>query len=347
MPAPSNDHNVHLYLSIGQENRIAIYRMCPKSGRLERAGGVELQGAPGALEPGPGNKVLYAAIRSIKSVTALSIDQSTGLLAPIATTPVFDNPVYLAIDRPGRYLLVSSYSGGKVAVYPIRSDGSVGEKETDLVETRKNPHSINFDPSNMNVFVPNTGADCILQFRWDSERGKLIPNEPPLVETAPKTGPRHFCFHPSKNLVYFVNEKGSSVDAFRLEPSTGRLSHFQSLSTLPANYSGQNACADIHMTPSGQYLYASNRGHDSLAAYKVDEVSGRLKAIGHFSTEACPRAFQMDPAGRFLYSAGENSGRLASYRIASASGVLDPLETYEVGKGPSWIEVLSLGGATA
>jgi 6-phosphogluconolactonase len=336
--AAEND-NMIMYVSVGGENRIAIYAFDSASGDLSPSSEFAAGGAPGALCVDPKQQFLYAAIRTSDSVATLAIDPQSGKLTERGRTSVVSNPVYLATDKQGKYLLTSYYAAHKAAVYPIGGDGVVQSTATVVLDTDKNPHSINVDRQNRFVFVPNTGADKVLQFRFDATSGKLTPNTPPEVFLGERTGPRHFFFHPSKPWVYFVNEIGSSVTATRLDPEKGTLEPFQTISTLPSDFSGNNTCAHIEITPDGKYLYASNRGHDSLACYSIEASSGRLTSLGNVATEKTPRAFNLDPSGRFLVAAGQGSGRLASYRVA-ADGKLQPLKTYEVGKGPAWVLIL-------
>ncbi|MCH8829465.1 MAG: beta-propeller fold lactonase family protein, partial [Planctomycetes bacterium] len=193
------------------------------------------------------------------------------------------------------------------------------------------------------VYVPNPGADQILQFRLDGESGKLMPLKPAVVKTEPGTGPRHFFIHPKKPFAYCCNEKGSSVTGFSFDPQTGRLKAFQTLTTLPRGFTANNSNADIEITPDGKFLYASNRGHDSLAMYRIDQQTGRLTALGQVPTEKTPREFNIDPTGRFVYSAGQGSGKMVAYRI-QPSGKLKALKTYTVGRGPAWVLFIELPG---
>jgi 6-phosphogluconolactonase len=330
-----------MYLSIGGENRIALYNVNPATGEIAHQADFAAGGAPGALCVDPKQQLLYAAIRTGDSVATLSIDPQTGKLSERGRTSVVSNPVYLATDKQGKHLLTAYYGAHKVAVYPIGGDGVVQSSATAVLETGKNPHSINIDQNNRFVFVPNTGADKVLQYRFDAASGKLSPNTPAEVHLGEGTGPRHFFFHPAKPWVYFVNEKGSSVTSTRLDSSPGTLEPFQTISTLPSDFSGNNTCAHIEITPDGKFLYASNRGHDSLACYSIDADSGRLTMLGNVATEKTPRAFNLDPSGKLLYAAGQASGKLASYRVQS-DGLLKPLQTYEVGKGPAWVLILKL-----
>src|SRR5262249_50252286 len=146
---------------------------------------------------------------------------------------------------------------------------------------------------NDNVLEPpkdNPGPNVIMQFRFDAQTGNLTPNSPLRVEQAERVGPRHYCFHPTQNVVYFSNEQGCSVTGYRLDSTTGTLSAMQTIATMPEEYSARNTCSQIHLTPSGRFLYVGNRGHNSIAGFTVDP-SGRLTAIGHASTEPVPSAF--------------------------------------------------------
>lgn len=339
-PTPAAERTM-VYISASKDNRILLFELNPQSGALESRGQHELEGAPGAMANDPKRKVLYVGVRSKNSVAALAINPQDGQLKPLGMTSVADNPVYLATDKQGRYLLTAYYGAAKAALYPIKADGTIGGEATSLVTTDKNPHSIQADPSNRFVFVPNTGADKVLQFKFDAATGKITPNSPAELNTGTGTGPRHFWFHPKGNFVYFVNEKGSSVTAGRLDTQSGTLTAFQTIPTLPADFSGKNSCAHIETTPDGKHLYASNRGHDSLAVYSVDAESGKLTSLGQQPTEKTPRAFAIDPSGRYLLAAGQDSNQLATYRIA-ADGRLQPLAVISAGTSPAWVQIVLL-----
>ncbi|MBL8830262.1 MAG: lactonase family protein [Planctomycetaceae bacterium] len=326
-----------VYVSISGENTIQVYQQNPADGALTLAHKVEVGGAPGSLAIGPSKRHLYAAVRSKGNVATLAIDPATGNLKQIGTTAVVADPVYIYTDRAERFLLTSYYGAGSAAIYPLGKDGIVVGDATSIVTTDKNPHSIMIDPSNQFVYVPNTGADKVLQYRFDAMTGKLAANTPAEVLTGPGTGPRHFWFHPTLPIVYFVNEKGSSVTVCDWNRTTGTLAVKQTIPTLPAGSTTKNSCAHIETTPSGKYLYASNRGHDSLAMYTIDPSTGELKSLGQEPTEATPRAFTIDPAGSYVYSAGQGSGKLAAYKLDAATGKLARFATYEVGKSPAWV----------
>ena len=183
----------------------------------------------------------------------------------------------------------------------------------------------------------------ILQFRFDAQTGRLTANSPFRVEPTERLGPRHYCFHPTLELVYFSNEQGCSVTAYRLNHATGTLSAVQTVTTLPDGYTARNTCSQIHLTASGKFLYVANRGHNSIAGFAVDAGTGRLTSIAHVPTEAVPSAFTLDPAGSFVFAAGTVSGHLASYRISAETGVLTPLTRQTVGQRPSAVLTARLG----
>jgi 6-phosphogluconolactonase len=225
--------------------------------------------------------------------------------------------------------------------------------------TATGAHAIQTDPSNRFAFVPhianvndnvleprreNPGPNMILQFKFDAQTGHLAANAPFRVEPAERLGPRHYCFHPARDVVYFSNEQGSSVTFYRLDPASGALSAAQTISTLPDGFSARNTCSQIHLTPSGRFLYVGNRGHNSIAGFAVDPASGHLTAIGQVPTEPVPGAFGLDPDGHFLFAAGTASGRLASYRVDQDSGALTALTTFAVGQRPAAVQAVRLGG---
>jgi 6-phosphogluconolactonase len=284
--------------------------------------------------------------RGIPEIYSYAIDQGTGSLSFIGTVSVESDPCFLSTDRQGKFLLSSYYEGAHVAVHPIGSDGAVRHPAVEWHRTARGAHSIQTDRSNRFAFVPHiagNGPNLILQFRFDDETGHLMLNSPPSVNPQERLGPRHFCFHPNKDILYFSNEQGCSVTAYNFDPAKGTLAPFQTISTLPEGFTGRNTCSKIQIHPSGRFLYAPNRGHNSIAGFRVDEADGRLTSLGQTPSETIPRAFSLDPEGKFLYAAGIESGRLAAYRVNQDTGQLDPLETYPVGKAPMWVLITRLG----
>jgi dipeptidyl aminopeptidase/acylaminoacyl peptidase len=229
----------------------------------------------------------------------------------------------------------------KVTVHEIGKDGALSEKPIQSLATADKAHAIVPDPSNRFVFVPHTGTDVIFQFAFDASKGRLTPNTPAKLLTPKGTGPRHLVFHPSKPIAYVSNEQGSGVTAYALDTKAGTLRPLQTLSTLPKEFRDTNACAEIKVHPSGRFLYVSNRGHDSIAAFALDD-DGRMSVVGQELTEKTPRSFDLDPSGKYLFAAGESSGKLAAYGVDLRTGQLKKLETYEVGKMPWWVLAMDM-----
>ena len=347
-----------LYVCLQDENKIAVFAMNADTGELTPRNPMQAAGGPSVLAISPDRRVLYVGHRIAPGISSFRINHDTGGLVLQGTVPSEHAPTFLAPDRNGRYLLSAYYQGGGATVHPLAADGAVGPAPLDWLVTATGAHAIQTDPSNRFAFVPhiarlndnvleplreNYGPNMISQFKFDPGTGRLTPNTPERVEPAERVGPRHYCFHPTKDLVYFSNEQGCSVTAYLMDSATGTLSAVQTVITLPAGYSARNTCSQIHLTPSGQFLFVGNRGHNSIAGFAVNAESGELTSIGHVPTEAVPSAFCLDPAGQFLVAAGTASGRLASYRINSETGVLTPMATYAAGQRPAAVLATRLG----
>ena len=334
-----------VYLSVADEDKVSIFSMDSEHGKLTFREDVTTPGGPGPLAADPRLEYLYAGIRSTRKLSTFRIDHASGGLSPIDTVSLPSDPCFLTTDRTGRFLLSSYYKAGRAAVHPIGGDGVAGEPTIEWIPTAEKAHSIQTDPSNRFAFVPHTaGPNLIFQFEFNQNTGALKPNAVPRVIPEDGSGPRHFCFHPEKDILYFSNEQGCSVTAYHFDPDAGVLSPFQTIPTLPKDFDGDNVCAQIKITPSGSFLYVSNRGHDSIACFSIDSATGGLTSIGQQPTEKVPRAFNLDPEGNFLFAAGQGSGNLASYRIDPVTGILTPLEIYTVGENPMWVLVLKLRG---
>jgi 6-phosphogluconolactonase len=327
----------YIYVTLSGEDAITCFSLDRKTGRLTRIYTLQVPGGPAPLALDPAKKFLYVGLRSSYQIASFSFDPPTGKLRPIGTIPLDTDPCFLSTDCTGRFLFSSYHRAGIVAVHTIGADGGVATPPLEWLSTAENAHSIQTDPSNRFAFAPHTGPNFIAQFRFDETNGHLTPNSPPTVRPAQTEEPRHFCFHPNKHIVYVSNERGSSVTAYHFDLTTGCLAAFQTISTLPQQYRGENMCAQIRTTPSGQFLYVSNRGHDSIACFSLEASTGQLTAAGHTLTEKIPRAFTLDVEGRFLFAAGRESGNLASYQVNGQTGELIPLEIYPVGKSPMWV----------
>jgi 6-phosphogluconolactonase len=231
-------------------------------------------------------------------------------------------------------VLVANYSSGSVAVLPIQTDGRLGEA-SDWVQHRgssvrprqqgPHAHSITLDPANRLAFAADLGLDKILIYHLDLQDGKLEPHRTPWIEVHAGAGPRHLSFHPNGRYVYVIDELDNTVIAFGYDPARGTLRALQTLSALPVGFDGTSYCADVHLTPSGAFLYGSNRGHDSLAAFAVNEQTGQLTPRGHWPTGGKnPRNFAIDPSGTYLLTANQDTDNVVVFAIEPQSGDLRP-----------------------
>jgi len=333
----------HVYVTVSGEGRIARFSMDRETGALTPRADVELSGRPAPVALHPDRRFLHVARRDAHLITSFRIDGASGDLTEIGTVPSESDPCHMSTDRTGRYLLAAYYLSHKVTVHRIGADGAAIDPPVVRRETAIGAHCFQTDPSNRFAFVPHIAREdapnAIFQFRFDAATGRIEPNDPPRVEQPHWTGPRHYCFHPAKDILYFSNEQGCSVSVYALDTGSGTLSHLQTIATLPDGWEGANKCSQIRTTPDGRFLYAPNRGHDSIAEFAIDPESGLLSALGHAEAEKVPRAFEIDPAGRFLLSAGHDSGRLAVFRIGGDGG-LERIATHDLGAVPMWVTII-------
>lgn len=304
--------------------------------------GVEKPGSSTPLAITPDRRVLIAGIRSrpFQALT-FAIDPKTGQLSQIGSGPLADSMANIAVDRGGKFLFSASYGGNKVALNPLGPNGVVAEPKQ-VIPTGLNAHAFLPSPDNRFAFATNLGSDQVLGFAFDAAAGTLTPNDPPAIKVPEQSGPRHFVFHPGGKFVYLIHELNGDVAAFSYEAKSGAWIEIQRTTALPEGFSGKPWAADIHITPDGRFLYASERTTSTLTAYKVDAASGKLTTIGSVPTEKQPRGFHVDPTGRYLAAVGELSDSMTVYRIDQSSGALAKLKSYPTGKKPNWVEFLSL-----
>jgi len=317
-------------------------------GRLDLASGkLEVEGVaaetlnPSFLALHPSRPLLYAvgemgdpSGKKERGLSAFAIDVKTGKLTLLNQQSSWGSgPCHLTVDRSGRCVLAANYSSGSVACLPIRDDGRLGEATSFLQhqgssvnkERQAGPHahSVNLSADNRFAFVADLGLDKILIYRFDAEGGRLTPNDPPFVASSPGAGPRHFAFHPNGRWAYVIEEISSTVTALGYSPERGTLRPLSTVSTLPEGFAGSNSTAEVQVHPSGKFVYGSNRGHDTIAAFAVDPESGTLRPIGHASTRGkTPRNFAIDPTGTWLLAANQDTDNVAVLRIDPKTGTL-------------------------
>jgi 6-phosphogluconolactonase len=327
----------------GKSEGIYLYRFDPSSGALEYSSKIAGVDNPSFLALHPQGRYLYAANETgdfggqpTGAISSFAIDPATGGLTFLNQQPSHGtDPCHLSVDQTGKFVLAANYSSGSVAVWPILEDGQLGPTSEVIQHhgSSVNPqrqegphaHSITLDPANRYAFVADLGLDKVMIYRLDLNQGKLIPNTQPWAQVKAGAGPRHFDFHPSGKYAYLINEIGSTMTAFAYDEAKGALTELQTLSTLPADFSGRSHCADVHVAPSGKFVYGSNRGHDSIVIFAIDEATGKLTEVGYESTQGqTPRNFAIDPTGAFLLAANQNSDTIVTFRIDSATGRLTP-----------------------
>jgi 6-phosphogluconolactonase len=346
-----------VYISVAGDKRIAVYRIAAADGRLAHVDDCATTGEPGALTTDPGRRYLFAALRSTGELAAFRIEPATGKLTHINTVPAGADPAHLAVDKDGKHLLTAYYVAGQVTVHTIGADGSLSAKPRQTVKTKEKAHAVVFNPGASAILIPHTGPNVIYAFPWLGKTGEIHRGIGQTEIEAPKgTGPRHAVFHPTLEILggvdataqvmYVANEQGGSVTMYHaiLNPFNWLLKPKQTLSTLPTDFKGTNACAEIRLHPSNRFLYVSNRGHDSLSAFRLDPATGAMTSLDQTMTEKTPRSFDMDSSGKFLYVAGESSDRAAAYRVDQTSGKLARFATYDVGRMPWWVMTVRLPG---
>ncbi|MBM3926671.1 MAG: lactonase family protein, partial [SAR202 cluster bacterium] len=268
----------YMYVTLMGDDKVLTFTIDSKTGALTARGETKVPGGPAPTAISPSRRNLYIGRRGSKQISSFNIDQKTGKLTLSGTVELETDPCFISTDRKGLFVLSAYYEGAGLTIHPISDDGSVEGPPVVRLKTARGAHCFQTDPTNRFAFLPHiagNGPNMILQFKFDEATGRITPNSPDRVEPKEPVGPRHYCFHPRLNVVYFSNEQGCSVTAYNMDSKSGTLSPFQTVSTLPVDFKGQNTCAQIRMTPNGKFLYAPNRGHDSIAGFSVDAASGR------------------------------------------------------------------------
>jgi len=326
---------------------IYAYRFDSQSERLTPIGLAAETINPSFLAVHPSHRFIYAVneVSNYKgqksgAVSAFAVDRVTGkltLLNQVASRG--GDPCYISLDKTGKYVLVANYAGGSVAVFPVLEDGRLGEAST-LVqhsghgtnpERQEGPHahSIDMAPDNRFAVVDDLGLDETLVYGFDTAQGSLAAANTEengrLAKADPGAGPRHLAFHPSGRFAYVINEMQSAVSAFRYDPAAGELQKLQTISSLPKDFSGHDESAEIQVHPSGKFLYASNRGPDSIAVFTIDANKGTLTPVEYVSTRGqSPRSFEIAPNGSLLFAQNEKSDNIVLFRINGRTGRLTP-----------------------
>lgn len=339
----SNQNQTVVFVSLTGDEEIKLYDLDPQSGALHLRTVSNAYGPSGALWLHPNGKVLYDAHVESTTLASFQFDAATGALTLINKVDTgIETPAHLITDRNGRFLLTAYYTGGGITVHRLEDDGAIGEL-VQYINTGEKAHAVLAAAEDQFIFVPHVcPTNKTSQFHFDVTAGLLTPNDPAdLLPPDDHTGPRHACFGPNGDVVYIVNEQGNTITAHHFDRERGTLAIFQHRSTLPADYTAGGHIAHVELHPNGKWLYASNRGHDSIAGFVI-AADGSLTSFGHYPVPASPRSFNIDPTGTYLYCAGEAADRMTGYQIDQTTGALQPLADYAVGKSPFWVMVVAL-----
>lgn len=333
------------YTSTGKSEGIYVHKFDLETGQLAPLQTVKEVADPSFLTITKDRKYLYAVNELLEyegqksgTVSAFAIDQKTGNLQFLNKQASLGGaPCFITTSENSKFALVANYLGGNVSVYPLGNDGKLGLSVDLAQHTGFGPnkdrqeaahaHSITLDRHNRFAFAADLGIDKLMIYEFDDQNGKLKPNgAQPFFQTKAGAGPRHFTFHPNGKMAFLINELDTTITLLAYDEKLGTLKEIQTVPTLPAGVSGAiNTCADIHLSPNGKFLYGSNRGHNSIVSYKIDEKKSKLKYLEHVSTGGKkPRNFAIDPTGKFLLVANQDSDSIIVFRIDAKTGKLQP-----------------------
>ncbi|MDT0643971.1 lactonase family protein [Zunongwangia sp. F363] len=317
----------------------------PESGSLRFGEVVAKITNPSFVRVSEDGKNLYAVTEigsregEVGEVYAYSINDNYELEELNKLSTEAGAPAQIAIDQSGKYVFVANYMGGVVMMYRREEDGRLSDHKKIQLENpgQSHAHSVNIDEDNEHVYIADLGNDKIWIFDLDAATGSIEPNEQAFVEVEEGAGPRHFTFSKNQEYAYVINELNSSITAFKRKASGG-LEIIQTVSTLPEDFEGENSAADIHLHPNGKFIYGSNRGDNSICAFRVGD-DGKLINIGFYPTNGeTPRNFAIAPGGDFLYAANQDSGGISIFKIDGETGELEQELTNFDAKTPVCIE---------
>ncbi len=290
---------------------------------------------PSFLKLSPDKKYLYVVTRVPASVeksggyvAAYKTDENGNLHFINKQSSNGEDPCFVDVSGDGKFVAIANYGSGTTALYPVQNNGGLQPSTSVIVnqgsgydksrQSSPHAHSIKFSPFNNRVFSADLGTDQLNIFTLNDN--ELVPFSQKSVKMKPGSGPRHFVFHPNENVIYVINELSSTITA--LKKQNEMWSEFQTISTLPAGFEGTSYCADIHISPDGQFLYGSNRGDNSIAVFAIDEKTNRLNSKGIVSVEGnWPRNFVLSSNGNFMLVANQKSGNITVFRINKESGM--------------------------
>ena len=328
-----------LFFALAGDDCVSSWEIDSLSGKLNFLSQTSVSGRPAPLAVDDEKHILYVGRRDVPIMSSYFIDYADGSLNHYSDSPeLIGDPCYISLDKTRQHIFGAYYNAGAVSVQKIHHGKFEGE--VNWISTGLGAHCVMTDHANKFVMLPHIageeGLNTIKLFKFDQTDGELIPNQPEQVGQPDNRGPRHYVFHPNGKFAYFSNEQECSVTSYSYDIDTGNMLELQTETTLPMHYGGVNSCAQLNITPDGKYLFAPNRGHDSIAGFVVDSKTGLIAQNGRTSTEPVPRVLTIDLTGQYLYSAGLDSGFVSAFKI-DGNGALELIDRYEVGSEPMWI----------
>jgi 6-phosphogluconolactonase len=327
---------------------VYVYKFNSEDGSFREVSHVKTSN-PSFVTVSPGEKYVYAIHEDGKNgkggeISAFSFDKANGTLTLINRQPTEgDHPCYVEIDKTGKWIFAGNYSSGSLSVLPVNADGSLGAPTTHINHTGSGPnksrqekphvHCTKISPDNKWLYVPDLGIDKVMIYAFDETTGKLTPGSQPFAASQPGAGPRHITFHPNGKYVYLIEELTGHVVTYRYQ--NGQLKLHQRTSSLPGDQKGYAGSADIHVSPDGRFLYATNRGDfNNIAIFKIDKATGRANILGFQSTMGkTPRNFNFDPTGNYLLVGNQDTDEIVIFKRSTKTGLLtDTGKRIEVGK---------------
>ena len=323
---------------------IYVYRFNTIDGDLSYLSTVENVVDPSFLATDRSGRFLYVVNETLEyegkksgALSSFAIDKRNGALTLLNKTASLGGaPCDIVVTNDGRNVIVANYVGGNLAVFLVDRNGKLGSNSDLEQHTGTGPnkerqeaahaHSIVLDKNNVFAASCDLGSDKIYIYKLDHKTGHLTPNPAQeFYRSHPGAGPRHLVFHQTLDLAFVINELDCTVTSLKFDPVHGTLAEIQTVSTLPKDWSGANTCAEIQISPDGRFVYGSNRGHDSIVAYKIDQLSGKLTLVGHTSSGGqVPRNFIIDPSGKFLLAANQKSNNIVVFAVDQKTGKIEP-----------------------
>lgn len=331
-----------MYVANADSHDISVFQLNEQSGHATLLQTLAVDGVVMPMALSPDKRLLYAVIRSEPyRVVVLAIDPITGQLTPSGSAPLVDSMANISLDPRGRYFFAASYGGNKISMSQLDKNG-IPKVPAQVLPTAAHPHQISGDPANRFIYVSLLGANRVDYFRINSATEKLQRMPEPSITLPSGSGPRHFAFSSSGKFLYVLDELQANIHVLKRDQKTGMAVLVETQALLPVNSLLKRWAADIHVTPDGKFLYASERTTSRLYGFRVNQKDGKLTSIGQWDTERQPRAFAISPEGSHLIAVGQQSHQMTIYAINPVSGELDVVGREKTGMNPSWVEIISL-----